>query len=57
MLWASAGPTRDSVLGWERFPETFNPGYFVIKLALELLVLLVLLHALQAVWRNVRRIP
>jgi TRAP-type C4-dicarboxylate transport system permease small subunit len=57
MLWASAGPTRDSVLGWERFPATFNPGYFVIKLALELLVLLVLLHALQAVWRNVRRIP
>ncbi len=57
MLWASGGSMLDSVRGWERFPETFNPGYFVIKLALGLLVLLVLLHALQSVWRSRRRAP
>jgi len=57
MLWASGGAMADAVRGWERFPETFNPGYFVIKLALGLLVLLVLLHALQSVWRSLRRTP
>ena len=57
MLWASGRSMLDAVRGWERFPETFNPGYFVIKLALGLLVLLVLLHALQSVWRSRRSAP
>ena len=55
MLWASSGSMLDAVRAWERFPETFNPGYFVIKLALGLLLLLVLLHAFQSVWQSLRR--
>jgi hypothetical protein len=31
----------------EGFPETFNPGYFLIRIALALGVLLVLLRALR----------
>ena len=46
MLYASWPIVAQSVLQMEQFPETFNPGYFVIKLALLILVLLVLLQAL-----------
>ncbi len=35
----------------EAFPDTFNPGYFVIKLAVALLALLVLLQAIMDVLR------
>lgn len=52
MLWAAWNPLRDAVLGLERFPETFTPGYFVLKLALGLLLLLVLLQAVLAVRRK-----
>ena len=51
MLWAAWAPLRDSVRGLERFPETFTPGYFMLQLALGLLLLLVLLQAALAVWR------
>jgi len=54
MLWAAAAPIARSVAGLERFSETFVPGYFVIKLALALLLLLVLLEAVSAcrsAWR------
>ena len=37
------GPTETDI---EAFPDTFNPGYFLIKFALALLALLVLLQAL-----------
>jgi len=46
MLYASWPVVIDSVRGLEAFPETYNPGYFLIKLALLLLVALVLLQAL-----------
>jgi len=46
MLYASWPIVLQSVLQLEAFPETFNPGYFVIKLALFLLALLVLLQSL-----------
>jgi len=36
---------------FEGFPETFNPGYFIIKLALLLLALLTLLQGVVAVFR------
>lgn len=49
MLWAAAAPIVQSVAGLERFSETLVPGYFVIKLALALLLALVLLDALAAV--------
>ena len=42
MIW-TVGPTvLRSVLALEKFPETFNPGYFLIKLAALLLAVLAL---------------
>jgi hypothetical protein len=35
-----------SVLALEKFPDTFNPGYFVIKLAALLLAVLALCQVL-----------
>jgi TRAP-type C4-dicarboxylate transport system permease small subunit len=55
LLWASAAPVWQSVRQFERFGETFNPGYFVVKLALWLLVVLVLVEAIaSAVKRRMR---
>lgn len=51
MLYAAWPMVVRSVLQLESFPETFNPGYFVVKLALLLLVLLVLLQAVIDVFR------
>lgn len=51
VLWTSAPAVWASVAGAERFAETFNPGYFVIKAALWLMVVLVLADAL---WRATR---
>ncbi|PJI98305.1 hypothetical protein CLU85_3125 [Acidovorax sp. 69] len=42
-----------SVQGLESFPETANPGYFLIKAALLLLALLISLQALTDLWRAV----
>lgn len=55
MLWAAAAPIANSVLSLEKFGETLTPGYFVIKLALALLLLLVLIDALAtwlSAWRH-----
>lgn len=54
MLWTSAAPVWASLRGLESFPDTLNPGYFLIKLALWILVLLVLLHALATLLRRPR---
>jgi hypothetical protein len=35
-----------SVLGLEKFPESFNPGYFMIKAAAVLLAVLALAQTL-----------
>jgi len=46
-MLATAWPNvAQSVRQFESFPETFNPGYFVLKIALWLLALLVLAQAL-----------
>lgn len=45
MLWAA-------VSQWERFPETGNAGYWLIRLALALLLLLLGLQALQDARRD-----
>ncbi|HYM02963.1 MAG TPA: TRAP transporter small permease subunit [Stellaceae bacterium] len=37
---------RHSVLELESFPETYNPGYFIIKLSAWLLALLALIQAI-----------
>jgi TRAP-type mannitol/chloroaromatic compound transport system permease small subunit len=47
---------RDSVLLLERFPDTGNPGYFIIKLALLLMALLVLIEGLLELTPPVRRL-
>jgi hypothetical protein len=52
MLWAAASPIMQSVSVWESFAETLTPGYFVIKLALGLLLALVLLEAVASAWRT-----
>ena len=47
MLWHSAAPVLESVRRLERFGETLNPGYFLIKLSLWLLAGLVLAQGLK----------
>jgi TRAP-type mannitol/chloroaromatic compound transport system permease small subunit len=47
---------RDSVLLLERFPDTGNHGYFIIKLALLLMALLVLIEGLLELTPPVRRL-
>jgi TRAP-type C4-dicarboxylate transport system permease small subunit len=54
MVWASAGSIVDAVATQERFAETFNPGYFVIKLALGLLFVLVIVDLLQTIKASMR---
>jgi hypothetical protein len=46
VLCTSAGPAWQALPGLERFPETLNPGYFMIRLALLLLAALLVLQAL-----------
>ncbi len=46
LLWACAPMVFESVRHWEKFGETLTPGYFLVKLALVLLLLLVLAQAL-----------
>jgi TRAP-type mannitol/chloroaromatic compound transport system permease small subunit len=46
-----------SVRQLESFPETYNPGYFIIKLAIVLLALLVLLQAILDVIRRAESTP
>jgi TRAP-type mannitol/chloroaromatic compound transport system permease small subunit len=58
MLYASWPIVAQSVRQLEEFPETFNPGYFVIKGALFALVVLVLLQAfLDATGRSAAEMP
>jgi TRAP-type mannitol/chloroaromatic compound transport system permease small subunit len=46
MLWAGWPLVAASVASFERFGETLTPGYFVIKLAMALMLLLVLAEGL-----------
>lgn len=52
ILWTSAPQVWRSVQSLERFGETFNPGYFIIKAAMWLMVLLILINALLALRRQ-----
>ena len=55
VLVTSWSLVRDSTLLLERFPDTGNPGYFIIKLALLLMAVLVLIEGVlelaPPVWR------
>jgi hypothetical protein len=46
-----------SVQALEGFPESLNPGYFIIKLALLLLALLLAAQALLDLARALRHAP
>lgn len=46
MLWAGWPVVAASVLSLEHFGETLNPGYFIVKLAMVLLLVLVLLDGI-----------
>jgi hypothetical protein len=46
MLWAAAPQIASSVIGLEKFGETLTPGFFMVKLALGLMLVLILLELL-----------
>jgi TRAP-type mannitol/chloroaromatic compound transport system permease small subunit len=52
MLYATAPMLWQSVSQLERFPETYNAGYFIVKAAVGSLALLVLLQAIVDAFRN-----
>ena len=53
MLWSAGPQIWQSLRQLERFGETLSPGFFLIKLALGLMVVLVLADA----WTRARRNP
>jgi TRAP-type mannitol/chloroaromatic compound transport system permease small subunit len=55
VLITSWSLVRNSALLLERFPDTGNPGYFIIKLSLLLMALLVLIEGLLELTVPVRR--
>ena len=50
ILWAARAQIVNSVMGLEQFGETQTPGFFMIKLALGLLLVLVLMEAVTTWW-------
>lgn len=46
MLWAAAPQILASMWGLEKFSDTLSPGFFLIKAALGLMLLLILVDAL-----------
>jgi len=52
VLWAGWTPTLRSILALERFQDTDDPGYFLIKLALVVAVGLVLVQGLADLARR-----
>ncbi len=53
--WSGYPMIRLSVLGAERFPDTGNFGYFIVKLSLGLLVVCVVLQGLLDLGRWMRK--
>lgn len=51
ILWSSRLAVTSSLSLFERFPDTANPGYFLIKLALWLMVMLILAQAVVDIAR------
>ena len=46
VLWAGWPMLRQSILGFERFPDTGNPFYFVLKAALTLAMAMIVLQGI-----------
>jgi hypothetical protein len=51
LVAVSARPVLGSVAALERFPDTFNAGYFMVKIALLLLAVLLALQAALELWQ------
>ena len=51
VLWSGAQTTWFSLVQLEHFPETMNPGYFLVRLAAFILAALVLVQAVLDVVR------
>lgn len=51
ILWSSRSAILSSLSLLERFPDTANPGYFLIKLALWLMVVLIVIEAVVEIAR------
>jgi len=51
VLFAAKGIVLSSVRELEAFPDTYNPGYFVIKAALWLMAIVVIAQALVDIFR------
>lgn len=49
VLWSGWGAIAASIGALESFPETYNPGYFLVKIAVGLLALLALAQAVVTV--------
>jgi len=54
MIWTVEPTVQRSVMSLERFPDTFNLGYFLIKVATLLLAVLALLQTLLDALRPAR---
>ncbi|WP_394788346.1 TRAP transporter small permease subunit [Rhodoferax sp.] len=57
ILYAAAPMVWQSVLQLERFPDTFTPGYFILKIAVMLLAWLAILQALVDLLLPVADLP
>ena len=57
MLWSWYGDVLRSVRGLERFPDSNLPAYFIIKIALLLMLLLLAAHYTRRAWRALRGQP
>jgi TRAP-type mannitol/chloroaromatic compound transport system permease small subunit len=55
MVWAVSPTVQRSVLALEKFPETYNPGYFLVKMAALLLAVLALMQAVLDLLKPSRR--
>ena len=54
VLFTSKNVVLASVTGMERFPDTGNPGYFLVKIALWLLAFLILVQGVIELFRPVK---
>ena len=54
MVWSGWPVMIQSALSFEHFGETQSPGYFIIKLAMILMVLLVLMDSVLELSRSRR---
>lgn len=57
VLWSSAPLISQSIGYRERFPDTANPGYFVIKASLWLLAVLMLIQGLLGIMTRHTDVP